>query len=98
MFFFFYRGGPYFRLIDIECVDIYRLYQLHQVQLEGKPLSNLEFGLQLTNRLLEYSIPVKLQYLRFILWGKRLFGVEFEYITTGLSAQNGLYTSSVHIN
>jgi hypothetical protein len=62
------------------CVNVYRLYQLQQVQLGGKPSSHLEFRVQLTNRLLEYLTPAKLQYLRIDLGGKRLFSPEFANI------------------
>jgi hypothetical protein len=50
----------FYWLIDIACVNAYRLYQLHQGQLGEKPSSHLAFRVQLTNRLLEYSTPAKL--------------------------------------
>jgi hypothetical protein len=70
----------FYWLIDVACVNAYRLYQLNQVQLGGKPLSHLDFRLQLTSKLLDYSMQVKLQYLRVNLGGKRLFGSEFQHI------------------
>jgi hypothetical protein len=70
----------FYWLIDISCVNVYRLYHLYQVQLGGKPPSHLEFRVQLSNRLLNYSTQAKLQYLRINLGGKRLFSPEFSNI------------------
>jgi hypothetical protein len=63
-------------------VNAYRLHQLRLVQLKGKALTHLDFRIriQLVTRLLEYSTPAKLQYLRLELGGKRLFSPEFQHI------------------
>jgi hypothetical protein len=70
----------FYWLIDITCVNTYRLYQLNQIQLGEKPFTHLEFRVQLVTRLLEYSTAAKLHYLRVDLGGKRLFSPEFSNI------------------
>ena len=70
----------FYWLIDVACINAYRLYQLYQGQLGGKPFSHLEFRVQLINRLLEYSTQAKLQYLQTNLGGQRLFSPEFQHI------------------
>ena len=70
----------FYWLIDVACINAYRLYQLYQVQLGGKPFSHLEFRVQLINRLLEYSMQAKLRYLQINMGGQRLFSPEFSNI------------------
>jgi hypothetical protein len=59
-------------LIDVACINAYRLHQLHQ----AKPLTHLEFRIQLASKLLDYSTKAKLNTLRIGLGGQRLFGTE----------------------
>ena len=68
----------FYWLIDVACVNAYRLHYLYLTQLGGKPLTHLEFRQALVTRLLEYSIQARLAELRIGLGGKRLFSPELE--------------------
>jgi hypothetical protein len=68
----------FYWLIDVACINSYRLYYLHLIQLEEKPLTHLQFRQALIKRLLDYSIQAKLTQLRVGLGGKRLFSPELE--------------------
>ena len=50
----------FYWLIDVACVNSYRLYQLH---ITDKPLTHLQFRTLLYCKLLGYSIKAKLQSL-----------------------------------
>jgi hypothetical protein len=60
----------FYWLIDIVCVNAYRLYQL---SVKGKPLTRLQFRTELYCKLLSYSNKARLQDLRIRLGGRRVF-------------------------
>jgi hypothetical protein len=63
-------------LIDVACINIYRLYILHT----GKGcLTHLQFRIELYCKLFEYSSKAKLRSLRVGLGGKRVFGPNLQY-------------------
>ena len=66
----------FYWLIDVACINAYRLHQLHQ----EKPFTHLEFRIQLANRLLGYSSKAKLTSLRIGLGGQRVFGPELQHL------------------
>jgi hypothetical protein len=70
----------FYWLIDIACINTYRLYQLYTVQQGERPLAYKEFRIELYQKLLNYSSQAKLYHLRVGLGGKRLFGPEFQYL------------------
>jgi hypothetical protein len=50
------------------------------LQLQKKPLTHLQFRIQLYCKLLNYSITAKLQHLRVELGGRRVFGPELQHL------------------
>ena len=68
----------FYWLIDVACVNAYRLHYLYLTQLGIPPLTHLQFRQALVIRLLEYSIQAKLTELRIGLGGTRLFSPELE--------------------
>jgi hypothetical protein len=70
----------FYWLIDVACVNSYRLHQIHFTQLGTKPLTHLDFRVQLSTQLLSSSTSTKLQYLKVRLGSRRLFTPEFEHI------------------
>jgi hypothetical protein len=66
----------FYWLIDLACVNSYRLYKLHTP--EKHPISHLQFRMELYRKLLGYSEKAKLQSLRIGLGGKRVFNPEDE--------------------
>ncbi len=58
-------------LIDVACINAYRLYRLSTVS--QRPLTYLQFRTELYCKLLSYSEKAKLQSLRVQLGGKRVF-------------------------
>jgi hypothetical protein len=66
----------FYWLIDVACINAYRLHQLHQ----EKPLSHLEFRIQLATKLLNYSSKARLNTLCIGLGGRRLFGPELQHL------------------
>jgi hypothetical protein len=70
----------FYWLIDVACINSFRLYQLYMKQLSIKPISHLEYRVQLYCHLLSYSEKVRLYDLQVQLGGKRLFGSELSYI------------------
>jgi hypothetical protein len=60
----------FYWLIDIVCVNAYRLYQL---SVKGNPLTRLQFRTELYCKLLSYSNKARLQDLRIRLGGRRVF-------------------------
>jgi hypothetical protein len=66
----------FYWLIDVACINGYRLQQLHQ----KKPLNHLEFRTQLASSLLDYSSKAKLNSLHIGLGGRRLFGPELPHV------------------
>jgi hypothetical protein len=67
----------FYWLIDVVCVNSYRLYQL---SMKGKPLTHLQFRTELYCKLLGYSNKAKLQSLRVRLGGRRVFAPELQYL------------------
>jgi len=70
----------FYWLIDVVCINAYRLYQLYTVQLGKKPLTHLQFRIKLYCKLFDYSSKAKLQHLRVGLGGKRVFGHELQHL------------------
>jgi hypothetical protein len=68
----------FYWLIDVACINAYRLYQLHTT--DQRPLTHLQFRTELYCKLLGYSEKAKLQSLRVGLGGKRLFGPDLQYL------------------
>jgi len=66
----------FYWLIDIACINAYRLYQLHTDQ----PLTHLQFRIELYCKLLGYSERAKLQHLQLQLGGKRVFNSDLPHI------------------
>ena len=67
----------FYWLIDVVCVNAYRLYQLSA---KGKLLTHLEFRIELYCKLLNYSTKGKLQSLRIRLNGRRVFAPELRHL------------------
>ena len=68
----------FYWLIDIACINAYRLYQLHTV--DKRPLTHLEFRIKLYCKLLGYSEKAKLRSLQVGLGGKRVFNPDLQHI------------------
>jgi hypothetical protein len=67
----------FYWLIDVACINAYRLYQLSA---SGRLLTHLQFRIQLYCKLLGYSERAKLESLRVGLGGKRVFNPDFPHI------------------
>jgi hypothetical protein len=67
----------FYWLIDIACINAYRLYRLH---IGEKGLTHVQFRVELYCKLFEYSSKAKLQSLRKELGGKRVFNSDLPYI------------------
>jgi hypothetical protein len=67
----------FYWLIDVACINAYRLYQLST---SGRLLTHLQFRIELYCKLLGYSKRAKLQSLRVGLGGKRLFNPDLQYL------------------
>jgi hypothetical protein len=65
----------FYWLIDVACVNSYRLYQLHTTD---KPLTHLQFRIELYCKLLGYSKKAKLRSLQVELGGRRVFNPDFQ--------------------
>ena len=50
------------------------------LQLQKKPLTHLQFRIQLYHKLLNYSTTAKLQHLRVGLGGRRVFGPDLQHL------------------
>jgi hypothetical protein len=68
----------FYWLIDVACINGYRLYQLHTKQ--ERPLTHLQFRIELYCKLLGYSEKAKLQSLRIGLGGKRVFNSDLQHL------------------
>jgi hypothetical protein len=67
----------FYWLIDVACINTYRLYQLTR----GKRfLTHLQFRTELYLKLFSYSSRAKLYSLRVRLGGKRVFNSDFQHI------------------
>ena len=51
----------FYCLIDVACINAYRLYLLHTV--DKRPLTHIQFRIELYCKLFEYSSKAKLQSL-----------------------------------
>ena len=67
----------FYWLIDVACINAYRLYQL---QTTDQPLTHLQFRIQLYCKLLGYSTKAELQRLQLQLGGKRVFSSDLPNI------------------
>jgi Transposase IS4 len=67
-------------LIDVACINAYKLHQLHAVSMSTRPLTHLQFRIELYCKLLGYSQRAKLQSLRVELGGKRVFNPDFQHL------------------
>lgn len=67
----------FYWLIDVACINAYRLHQLHTTE---KPLTHLQFRTQLYCKLLAYSNKAKLHHLRVGLGGKRVFSPDLQHL------------------
>ena len=68
----------FYWLIDVACINAYRLYQLNTV--DKGPLTHLQFRIELYCKLLGYSTKAKLQSLRIGLGGKRVCNPDFQHL------------------
>ena len=68
----------FYWLIDVACINAYRLYLLHIVDIQ--PLTHLQFRIELYCKLFEYSSKAKLHSLRIGLGGKRVFNSDLLHI------------------
>jgi hypothetical protein len=68
----------FYWLIDIACINAYRLYLLYTDA--RKPLTHLQFRIKLYCKLLEYSRKVQLVQLYSELGSKRLFNPDLQHI------------------
>jgi hypothetical protein len=67
----------FYWLIDVACINAYRLYQL---TVKGKPLTHLQFRIELYCKLLGYSTKSKLQSFWVELGGKRVCNPDFQHL------------------
>ncbi len=67
----------FYWLIDVACINAYRLYQLSA---SGRLLTHLQFRIELYCKLLGYSQRAKLESLRVGLGGKRVFNPDLQYL------------------
>ena len=68
----------FYWLIDVACINAYRLYLLHIVDIQ--PLTHLQFRIELYCKLFEYSSKAKLHSLQIGLGGKRVFNSDLLHI------------------
>jgi hypothetical protein len=66
----------FYWLIDVACINAYRLYQLST----SKPLTHLQFRIELYCKLFSYSERAKLESLRMGLGGKRVCNPDFQHL------------------
>ena len=64
-------------LIDVACVNSYRLYRLH---ITDKPLTYLNFRILLYCKLLGYSEKAKVRQLQVNLGGRRAFNPDLQHL------------------
>jgi hypothetical protein len=67
----------FYWLIDIACINAYRLYQLTSSK---RRFTHLQFRMELYYKLLSYSTRAKLHSLRVGLGGKRVFNPDFQHL------------------
>ena len=67
----------FYWLIDIACINAYRLYQLH---VKDRPLTHVQFRVEIYIKLFEYASKAKLSSLQVGLGGKRLFGSDLQHL------------------
>ena len=66
----------FYWLIDVACINAYRLHQLHM----DKPLTHLQFRISLYCKLLEYSERATVRQLWVDLGGKRVFSPDLQHL------------------
>jgi len=67
----------FYWLIDVACINAYRLYQL---TVKEKPLTHLQFRIELYCKLLEYSERAKVRQLQVGLGGRRVFNPDLQHL------------------
>jgi hypothetical protein len=67
----------FYWLIDVACINAYRLHQLH---MNKRALTHLQFRIELYCKLLRFSERAKLQSLQIELGGKRVFSPDLQYL------------------
>jgi hypothetical protein len=67
----------FYWLIDVACINAYRLYQLHTNE---RPLTHLQFRTELYCKLLGYSTRAKLRRLQAELGSKRVFNSDLQHL------------------
>ena len=60
----------FYWLIDVACINAYRLYQL---QVKDRPLTHIQFQVEIYIKLFAYALKAKLQSLYKELGAKRVF-------------------------
>ena len=68
----------FYQLIDIACINTYRLYRLYTE--DSRLLTYVQFRIELYSKLFEYSLKAKLHSLRVELGGKRVFGPDLPHL------------------
>jgi hypothetical protein len=68
----------FYWLIDVACINAYRLYLLHSDN--NHPLTHLQFRIELYYKLLGYSEKAKLHSFQVSLGGRRLFGPNLQHL------------------
>jgi hypothetical protein len=68
----------FYWLIEVACINGYRLYRLSTV--EERPLTHLQFRIELYYKLLGYSEKAKLESLRVGLGGRRVFNPDAPHL------------------
>jgi hypothetical protein len=68
----------FYWLIDVACINAYRLYQLYIAS--ERPLTHLQFRTELYCKLLRYSTKAKLQSLWVELGGKKVCNPDFQHL------------------
>jgi hypothetical protein len=72
----------FYWLIDVAVINSYRLYSIHMIELQQKPISHLRFRTELYRQLFGFSTQVKICQLQTQLGGKRVFGPELPHLHT----------------
>ena len=67
----------FYWLVDVACINAYRLYQLSTGK---RPLTHMQFRIELYCKLLGYSERAKLESLRVGLGGKRVFNPDLQHL------------------
>jgi hypothetical protein len=68
----------FYWLIDVACINAYRLYRLHST--DKQLLTHVQFRTELYCKLLQFSKEVQLKSLKKELGGKRVFGPNLQHL------------------